>query len=154
MLKNTIAFILLLCTLVSCVNYEAIEIKDVKEVSIKQANTNEVVVSAKVQIANPNAFAIDVQESAFDIFVKDKLVGSGSMDKSFKLKKNSEDYHAVQFESSFEDLNKDVLMSLMSAALFNSGGVPFKLKGYVKGKAFFITKKVELEYEDKVPIEF
>lgn len=132
----------------SCVNYDQVEIKEIKEVKLISFSEKGLIVDSKVKISNPNIFDIKIVDSKLDVIVQGKPIGTTKIDGKLTLPSKSEDFHTLRLKSSFKDLGKNALANLIAITTNNSNRVDFKFEGYIVGKVFIIKRKVEINHED------
>lgn len=154
MVVNTRLWILLLAMplifLQGCFDYEDVEFKGVKNVSLIDRTENNLKLQVDVLVDNPNKFNIKVKKSTLDIYLNDKYVGKTTLDDKIVLKKRTEAVYGVV-------LNADT-KSIMKAAMGSLGGilkgsVDIRLKGKVKGSVYGISKSVEVDMTEKVNLK-
>lgn len=153
-LKKIIFNLILIVGLTSCVNFEEVEITDIKQIKVEEFGNKSLTLAAEIKIKNPNSFSIKLVDSKFDLFIKNEKIGIGEIVSDLKLPSQSNDYYDVRIKSEFSDLKTNTLMSLMQSSIFMKKKVPFKVKGFVKGRALMITKKIDLEHSGDVPLKF
>lgn len=151
--KQALYFLTLVVGLSSCVNFEEVEITDIKQIKVEEFGSKALTMAAEIKIENPNSFSIKLVDSEFDLFIKNEKIGKGRIISDLKLPNESNEYYDIKIRSEFSDLKANTLMSLMRSSIFAQQKVPFKVKGFVKGKALMITKKIELEHSGEVPIK-
>lgn len=154
MVLNTRIWILLLAIplvlLQGCFEYEDVDFKGVKNVSLVERTDKNLKIQVDVLVNNPNTFNIKVKKSTLDIYLNDKYVGKTTLDDKIVLKKQTEDVYAVV-------LNTDA-KSILKAAMGSIGGLlkgtaNIRLKGKVKGSVYGISKSVEVDMTEQVNLK-
>jgi len=146
------AVFLLCLSFTSCLNYEEVEITNIKYVKLLEFSKKGLIVESEIQIKNPNSFEISVVGSEFDIFIKGDKLAKASIKNEIVIAKNSKEYHTIVMKSDYEDF-ADGAMVKMLGLTFGSGEIDFKVEGDITGKAFFIKKKVHFSHAEKVPLK-
>lgn len=145
---------LIVLLLTSCLKFEEVEIKDIKQIKFEEFGNQSLTLAADIKIENPNSFSISLVDSEFDLYIKDEKIGVGEIISDLKLPSQSNAYYDVMIKSEFSELKANTIVSLMQASLFSKKKIPFRVSGFIKGKALMITKKIELEHSGEVPIKF
>lgn len=143
---------ILLLSLNSCFKYEEVTITNIKHVKLLEFSKKGLLVESEIQINNPNSFKLSVVDSEFDVYIKGTKLAKAKIDNKISLSKNSNDYHKVVMRSDYEDFADGALMNMLTLT-FGSKEVDFKVDGFITGKAFFITKKVAISHEERVPLK-
>lgn len=154
MVLNTRFWILLLAMplifLQGCFDYEEIEFKGVKNVSLLDRTDKVLKLQVDVLVNNPNKFNIKVKKSSLDIYMNDKYVGKTTLDSKIVLKKNSEAIYGVVLNADAKSVMKAAMGSLGG---FLKGSVDIRLKGRVKGSVYGISKSVDVDMTEKVNLK-
>lgn len=137
----------------SCVNYEEVEITDIKSLRLVELNNKELLVESEVKINNPNRFDIEVVDSDFDVKIENKDIGKANIASPLKLEGNSHDYHTLLLKSSMSNLKDNALMSLMAITAQGKSTINFEVEGFIEGKAMLVKKKVEVKHKGQVPLK-
>ncbi len=154
-LTKRIQYLLFFClslSLISCVNFEDVQITDIKSIEILEAGKSSLTLKSEIKISNPNYFSIEVTDSFFDVYIKNQKIGTASIDSDLKLSSNSEEYQSVTLVSTYDESQTDALSSVMGAILFGNREIEFKVDGFVEGKALFVKRKIDLVHSGKVPL--
>lgn len=139
--------------LISC-GYKEVELKEIQSVKLEEFSSDGLIVKSKVVIYNPNSFKIKVSNSNIDIFLKNQAIGSAKIDNAVTLAANSTEEHTIIFKSEYKDLNTTALPMLIGLTAFGNKELDFKFKGTVTGKVFLFTKKVEIEHQEKIRLDY
>ena len=146
------SFLLLLFT-TSCVKIEEVEIQDIKSIKLLDFSDLGLVVESVVQISNPNSLDIKVVDSGFDVYVKGTKICFAQIDGIVDIPGNSTDYHTLILRSSYKDLSSNAIPLLLSLTAGSKENIDFKVDGFIVGRAFFISKKVEVSHSGQVPLK-
>jgi len=137
----------------SCFKYEEVEIKDIKSVKLLEFSDKGLTVESEIKISNPNNFDIKVVNSEFNVSVQGDKICKSRIDNKLDIPKNSEAYHTLIMRSDYKDLEPGVFPKLIALTSMSSDKINFKVDGFITGKAFMFTKKVEVSHEGKVPLK-
>ena len=109
---------------------------------------------SQVKIKNPNNYSIAVTDSKFNVYSKDRLIGSSKIQNEINLGKRSEEYHTVIFNSDYSDLAPNAATTLLTLTAMGGGDVNFKVDGFIEAKVYMMKKKFPVSFEDDVPLDF
>lgn len=143
----------ILLTFSSCVDYEEVEIKDIKSLKLLELNDKELRVESEVKISNPNRFDIKVVNSEFNVKIENRDIGKSSILSNINLPSKSNDYHTIVFRSSMKELQNNALMTLMGITATGKDNIRFEVDGFIVGKALLMKKKVEVKHSGIVPLK-
>lgn len=148
-----IGCLLLVLSTTSCIKLEEVEIQDIKSIKLLDFSELGLVVESNVQFNNPNSLDIKVVDSGFDVYVKGTKICFAQIDGTVSIPGNSTEYHKLILRSSHENLSRNALPLLLSLTAGSKEKIDFKIDGYIVGKAFLISKKVEVHHEGEVPLK-
>ncbi|MEQ8908324.1 MAG: LEA type 2 family protein [Vicingaceae bacterium] len=152
-LYRPLIFLSFIFALSSCVNYEEVEITDIKSLKLLELNDKELRVESEVKINNPNNFDIKVVDSEFNVKIENKDIGKSSIVSNVNLPSNSSEYHTLVFRSSFKEMKGNALMTLMGITASGNDDIRFEVDGFIVGKALMMKKKVEVKHSGIVPLK-
>lgn len=154
MVLNTRFWIVLLALpiifLQGCFDYEDVDFKGVKNVSIVDKTDSKIKLQIDVLVDNPNKFNIKVKKSTLDIYINDKYVGKTTLEDKIILKKNTEDIYGVILSTDTKGIMKAVMGSLGGLL---KGSADIRLKGKVKGSVYGISKSVDVDMTESVNLK-
>ena len=153
-LQKIFSILLITSLFSSCVNFEEVEITDIKSIKISEFGSSSLKFDSEIKIKNPNSYSIKVTDSYFDVFIKNNKVGEAKFDDKITIPANSNDFVAVSFLGTYDESQIGTITTLVGSSLFGSKDIDFKVDGFVEGKALMIKKKINLKHEGKVPLEF
>ncbi len=136
--------------LTSCLQYKEVEIVKVTDVGIKEISTKAIDVEVAMQIKNPNKYDISIVNSDLSIFLKGKKMGTANIKEKIKLKKKSNTIYRFTIQSSLKDIASGALPILMGLITKNS--VELQVQGDIKAKAKGISKKVPVDFKERVKL--
>ena len=145
------SFLMLLAfNLISCIQYKEVQIVKVADVGIKDVSTKAIDVEVAMQIKNPNKYDISIVDSDLTLFLKGKKLGTANIKEKIKLKKKSNDIHRFIIQSELKDIASGVLPIAMG--LISKDSFELEVKGDIKAKAKGISKKVPIDFKEKVKL--
>jgi LEA14-like dessication related protein len=130
--------------LTSCFSYKEVELTGINNLKVNKVGDKEVEIQAGIKINNPNNYKIKVKKIEVDLLVNDVNVGKLNLSKKVVLPRKSDQV---------QDFTVNTQLSNLIAAmpsLLMGGDITLKMQGYMKGKAFFISKKFPIEVQQKV----
>jgi LEA14-like dessication related protein len=151
--KIYLLLLVVLSSVYSCTSYEDVEIKDIRSVKLLKLDDRGLEVETEVKIHNPNRYDLKVTKSEFNVFVKNTRVGIARIDNKVKIKGNSDEYHKLILVSEHGDLSPTALPTLIAITAGGGNTIPFEVDGYIKGKVFLFTRKVEVRHKGNVPLK-
>lgn len=137
----------------ACVNYEEVEITNIKSIRLVELTDRELQVETEVEIENPNSFEITLVESSFQVIVEDEAIGTASILDKVTVAGNSKEYYKLLLNSSLEDLEQNAMTNLLAITASGKENIKFKIDGYIVGKALFNKRKVHISREGEVPLK-
>lgn len=146
-MKNYFVFFIVLCVvLMSCQKPQAVDYRDIRNITVKSLGFDNSVISMDLVYYNPNNFAIDIRRVECDVFINDNFVGKYSLDTLSHVGKKTEfvlpskmqvDMKTV-FKNTFTVLfNKEITLHLKGTTKVGKGGVFFNFPFNYSGKHNF-----------------
>jgi len=132
----------------SC-DVQEVDLVRVDKIELTNMKNNVLSFDVSATLDNPNAFSIKMIDSDLDLFLEDNLMGKAHLVNPINIKKNSNETYTFQVETDVLDQGK-LLPLLIKTAL--TGKIKVGVKGDVKGKVYFISRKVKVEMEDVVSV--
>lgn len=148
MMKRFLIFILLGTALSSCNLYKDVEVTQVGEIRFTEMGQEGVKAEVDLRIDNPNSFKVKLIDSDIDVWINGMEVGKVRLAEHLTLNKKSEEDVVLKLSSDYDELSPQFLQTALS--LFFANSADFKAQGYVKGKALMVSKKVDVDVEDRV----
>ena len=142
--------LLLALNLFSCIQYKEVQIVKVTDVGIKDVSTKAIDIEVAMQIKNPNKYDISIVDSDLTLFLKGKKLGTANIKEKIKLKKKSNEIHRFIIQSNLKDIAAGVLPIVMG--LMTKSSMELEVKGDIKAKAKGISKKVPIDFKEKVKL--
>ena len=152
MLKHSLyTFLLSSLLLISgCMEVKEVEFIGIEDAHVEKMSQNDISVEVLVKIKNPNNFNIKIVKSDLDILMKGKPIGKAVIQDRIVLKKNSTDVHKITIKAKLSDIMSGGLAGMLS--MFTGGTLDIQIKGWIKARAKGITKKIDVDHRDQVPL--
>ncbi len=146
-MKRVFFFIAFVLALSSCSMYEEVKVSDVQDVVVGEINDDGIVLQIYFTIDNPNWYSLKLKESKIDVFVENTFFGTIDQFEEIVIPKNSSTSQVLRVTA-----KPDVLQSLLGNAikLFFTDELKLEAKGYVRGKALLINKKIDIQVTEKM----
>jgi LEA14-like dessication related protein len=145
-MKN-LSFVLLFLSsilLSSCFSYKEVELGDVQNVKLNQGKNGSADILVSLEITNPNGYKIKVKKIETDVFVNGQKIGKLSLNKKVCLPRKSKQVQEFSVNTQLSNL-----MAAVPSLLFG-GDIKLQLKGYIRGKVWFLSKKFPIDEEKKI----
>jgi LEA14-like dessication related protein len=122
-------------------------VKEVLEVKVTEFSDQGVKADVYLSITNPNGYKVSMTESHIVLVFEGKTLGEVVLEEPLVIPKRSMTTHVMKVNSAYGDLSS--LMGNVLSMMFQS---EFELegRGYVKGKALFLARKVPVEFKQKL----
>ena len=148
-MRYVIAVLSILFLFSGCIKYEEVEMKSVEDITVKKFSGKGLTCEITAIVMNPNNYKISIVDSDFDVFINNKFMGKAKIQEKIVLPKNSESEHTFTVKTKVKSLASS-FGSLISIML--TGKMNLRIKGEIKAKAKMISKKVPVEFEERVTI--
>jgi LEA14-like dessication related protein len=139
--NNFIAFIAICILFAACANPKNLEYQNVKNFRILNLSLQPDI-GMDVQFYNPNTFGVTMKEADINVFINDKMIGTGRLQKAYAVPASDTFLLPVVLKADLKSLFSNTY-SILSNRL-----VTVKLQGHVKaGKGVFVN--IPINYEGK-----
>lgn len=128
----------------SCFHVKELQVTEVQSVKIVNMTDKEADLAVTLKVNNPNKMKIVVKSMDLNAYVNKKYVGKVNTDKKIILPKKSENTYTVMVKADMTEVRK-----LLPSMVFASQAL-VNLKGDIKVKAKGISKKVNVDVDEKV----
>ncbi len=148
-LQKTFLFLCLITPaflLHSC-EFEEINFKGIEKFELLDQKDDEIKLKLMMRVENLNKFNIILKNSDLDLSLNDTYLGKATIDSPVKLKKKTEAAYPVVLNIKGKDVMKKT-MGMMGTIL--NGPVKFTAKGKVTGKAYGISKAMDVAFSEKL----
>jgi len=130
----------------SC-EFEEINFKGIEKFELLDQKDDEIKLKLMMRVENLNKFNIILKNSDLDLSLNDTYIGKATIDAPVKLKKKTEAAYPVVLNIKGKDVMKKT-MGMMGTIL--NGPVKFTAKGKVTGKAYGISKAMDVAFSEKL----
>lgn len=147
-LRNNLFFLLAASLLLhSCSIYKEVEVKEVVDVKITEFSEQGIKADVYLSINNPNGYKISMTESHIVLVFEGKTLGEVVLEEPLVIPKKSMTTQVMKVNTAYGDLSSLLgnILSIMFQSEFELQG-----RGYVKGKALFVARKVPVEFKQKL----
>lgn len=134
----------------ACGEFKEPTIEYLRCCDLKEGDNGRKQIGLTVRVTNPNNFPIKLKGYGLDIFIDGEKVGHTESDKTIAVAANDKSEGPIYIDADVGALLKGGF-KLGLSALTNKGKVELGVKGWVKGSAKGITKKVPVD--QKIPIK-
>lgn len=151
-MKKVIFFLSLFVgfSLSSCHMYKDVKASGIEEVQMGDITTDGIEATILFTIENPNWFNITMKETKVDVYVEGSFFGTIDQYEKIVVPKKSKATYKLRMKA-----NRDALDNLLGSALklFFVNELKLEAKGYAKGRALFIGKKIDIQVVDAITKE-
>ena len=134
----------------SCKLYKDVEVVEVENVVFNELGENGAEAEVWLKISNPNGYKVVLTESAIDLYFEGKEMGEVQLLDKMEVPKRSLSTQVMKVEVQYDNL-EDMLGNLL--VLLFKQEFQLEAKGYVKGKALFVAKKVDINFRETLTRE-
>jgi LEA14-like dessication related protein len=138
------------CGIASCTIYQNVELQEVTNVELKEFGVDGVKAEVTVSISNPNWYKLKVTGSEIDLYFEGQKIAQVAISEDLVIPKKQVSTQTFTVASSSADLGAILSNAL---ALFFKSEFDLEGKGYIDGKAFFIARRVPIEFKQKLTKE-
>ncbi len=149
-MKYSLLFLVVLFSFSSCHVYKDVEVKEILDVKILEFTNEGADCEVYVTVFNPNNYKITLTESHVDLFFEGKPLGHVQLTDQIVIPKLSQTTIMMKCIADKESLQ--AILGNVLALLFKTE-YALEGKGYIKGKAMFISKNVPIEFSEKLSRE-
>ncbi len=132
-------------TLFSCKLYREVEVVEVTHAQMTSFDEEGAEAEIYLQINNPNWYKVKLTQSHVMLYLDGKEIGEVQLMERMIIPKKAVSTQVMKVEANYEDM-QNVLGNFLSLIFQNE--FVLEGKGYVKGKAFFIARKVPVEFKE------
>jgi LEA14-like dessication related protein len=141
-----IALIIFCLALFSCANPKSLVYQDVKNFSILTLSLQPDI-GMDIQFYNPNSFGVTLKDANIDLYINDKFIGKGTLQKTFHVPAADTFLLPVKLKADLSGLFAHAY------SLLANREVKVRLEGSVKsGKGVFITIPIHYEGTKKLDV--
>ncbi len=130
----------------SC-EFEEINFKGIEKFELLDQKEDQIKLKLMMRVENLNKFNIILKNSDLDLSLNDTYIGKATIDAPVKLKKKAEAAYPVVLNIKGKDVLKKT-MGMLGTIL--SGPIKFSAKGKVTGRAYGISKAMDVAFSEKL----
>jgi LEA14-like dessication related protein len=142
--------LILTVTGASCNLYKEVEVVEVLDVKMGEWTEDAVYADVYLQLKNPNWYKVKLTESHVQLYLDGKEIGIVELGEKLEIPKQSVTTQTMHIKADY-DAMENVMGNVLSL-LFKTKFV-VEGKGYVKGRAFFVARKVPVEFKQDLTRE-
>lgn len=143
-------FPLLLLLGASCNLYKEVEMVEMIDMKVTEWSGENVRAEVYLQLKNPNWYKVRLTRSHVQLYLDGKEIGVVELSEALDIPPRSVTTHTMQLHADYEDI-ENVLGNMLNL-LFKQKYV-LEGKGYVRGRAFFIARKVPVAFREDLTRE-
>lgn len=145
-MKKIIVVLSLVLIVVSC-PFKEVKYKGFAGVEGVKFDNKELVFTLKVNVENQNGFNIKIKPSHLDVLLEDHKIADLYLENKIKFKRKSKNTYSANLRAKLAD---GALFSLMKLRPNNK--IDLRFKGTVKGAAFGVTKRMEVDEKQNLDL--
>lgn len=145
-----VLLIFVLVLLSSCNGFKELSVSDIQSLNIEKIDSKGASFKVGVTIKNPNSFKIKVTGGELNVKLGKRDIGKAKLQNKIVIPANSEKTHEFEISTDLSTLGLAAIP--MIAELIHSKKTSVTIDGYVKGRAFFISKKIDIKRTDTIDI--
>ena len=130
----------------SCKELKEVSVIGIDQFFINKINTEGIDANLSLKIKNTNSFGFSIYPSEFDIIYNGMHLGKAKLNKRVHIDGNTERVYSFNLKSNLSDLNIFDVLQLLNTE--NRGKI--EIKGDLKAGKFFMKKKFDVNYSEKV----
>lgn len=125
-----------------------LDFNGVEDYSIGSLQSDNIELTVKVKLDNPNSFKIKVIKADLNLFIGGNEAGKAKLKDKVIIKNKKEDVYDITIVTN----KKQLMGAAFKAAIpsLASGKVEVKVAGNIKGRVFCFGKKIPVEFKEKV----
>lgn len=150
-MNNISRFLLLTLTMLlfSCnTEYSNIELVEMKNIEVKNLTMKGVYLNISAVLKNPNNVKFTIADTDLQLTVNNTNLGNVTLANPVQIDRNCTKLYNVNLFCKFENISLATIPTLINT--FSGKTANINLKGNVKARKLFITKKFPIEISDKV----
>ncbi|MFN7013885.1 MAG: LEA type 2 family protein, partial [Bacteroidia bacterium] len=123
---------------------------DIQNLNLQNIDNKGATFKVGVTIKNPNSFKIRVTAGELNVKLGNRDIGKASLKNKIIIPAKSEKIHEFEISTDLSTLGLAAIP--MIAELIKSKKTSITLDGYVKGRALFINRKIDIKRTDTIDI--
>ncbi len=142
-MKLFFAAVVAIFVLQGCVSFQEIEFKKFNGYNVERTNGDKTALKIKTVLLNPNSFNVKIKKAKLNLVISGSDAGTITLAWPVVIEKNKELEYEVTLLADKSKITKAITEAGIGIAL--SGKVMVNVKGWVKGKALGIGKKIKID---------
>jgi LEA14-like dessication related protein len=142
--------VLITSLLWSCSGFKELSVSDIQSLNVQNIDSKGATFKVGVTIKNPNSFKIRVTAGELNVKLGKRDIGKASLKNKIVIPAKSEKTHEFEISTDLSTLGLAAIP--MIAELIKSKKTSVTLDGYVKGRALFISRKIDIKRTDTIDI--
>ncbi|MFN4233767.1 MAG: LEA type 2 family protein [Bacteroidia bacterium] len=142
--------IFLLALLCSCSGFKELSVSDIQSLNVQNIDSKGATFKVGVTIKNPNSFKIKVTAGELNVKLGKRDIGKAVLQNKIVIPAKSEKTHEFEIATDLSTLGLAAIP--MIAELIRSKKTSVTLDGYVKGRALFVSRKIDIKRTDIIDI--
>lgn len=147
---RNLLFIFILTLFCSCSGFKELSVSDIQSLNVQNIDSKSATFKVGVTIKNPNSFKIKVTAGELNVKLGKRDIGKATLQNKIVIPAKSEKTHEFEISTDLSTLGLAAIP--MIADLVRSRKTTVSLDGYVKGRALFITRKIDVKRTDTIDI--
>lgn len=148
-IKNKWLLAILLPFLVSCGNFENIEIGEPQNIKVRGFEENYLLIDIDLPINNPTVHFINVTELDVRVFLNDRYLGKLIIDERIRLKPKQSNTYKLPVKIRIANILSTAFIMMN---LKKGQEAKIKFEGKVKARSLFFFKTIEISETQKVKL--
>lgn len=149
-MKKALIFILLTTFIYACSGFKELSVSNIQSVNVQNFDSKGATFKVGVTIKNPNSFKIRVTAGELNVKLGKKDIGKAMLKNKIVIPPKSEKTHEFEITTDFSTLGLAAIPIITE--LLKSKKTSISLDGYIKGRALFISRKINLSRTDTIDI--
>lgn len=150
-MKKFFPLLLVLVVLATSCTFKDIELVEMNDFKIIEFSEQKAQAEVVLTLKNPNNFAVTFSKVDVDLMVNATDVGKIKLDEKIRFPKNSTTIKSFIINGDYDKIQKNLLSNAFSILL--SKKINISGKGYIKGKALMVGKKVDVEFNETMNLK-
>lgn len=147
---RNLLFIFILTLFCSCTGFKELSVSDIQSLNVQNIDSKSAIFKVGVTIKNPNSFKIKVTVGELNVKLGKRDIGKATLQNKIVIPAKSEKTHEFEISTDLSTLGLAAIP--MIADLVRSRKTTVSIDGYVKGRALFITRKIDIKRTDTIDI--
>jgi LEA14-like dessication related protein len=136
--------------LTSCFSVQEVTVSNIQNVKVQSFDNKGATLLIGVTIKNPNPVKLKVTSGEMSVKLGKTDIGKAKLNNKIAIPAKSEQMHEFEVKTDLSTLGLAAIP--MIADLLRSKKSTITMDGYIKGRALFISRKVDIKYTDTIDI--